>query len=384
MVVATRARRRLEPDGAPPPIRIRLGEPDALAREAWWRDRLGVAGVDPASVDVDRLAARFRLTLDPISEAVRAAAAGDATPEGTPGAAQVPTTATLMAHARAVSSRDLQTLAEPIMPARTWDDLVLPADTLAQLGELCDRVARRSRVLDRWGFASKLSAGFGINALFTGPPGTGKTLAAEVVAHALGLNLYRIDLATIVSKYIGDTEKNLARVFQAAERSNAVLLFDEADALFGKRSAVRDSHDRYANIEISYLLQQMERYDGIAILATNLTQNMDEAFVRRLAFTICFPFPDEGLRRRLWAAVWPAATPRADDVDPAWLARRFKLSGGNIKNVALAAAHLVRDDEAGVTLDHVLRAVRREYQKMGKAMSDDELGRSVARLEVAS
>jgi SpoVK/Ycf46/Vps4 family AAA+-type ATPase len=227
-------------------------------------------------------------------------------------------------------------------------------------------VVRRPRVLDGWGFARKLSGGTGTNALFTGPPGTGKTLAAEVVSHALGLKLYRIDLATIVSKYIGETEKNLARVFQSAERSNAVLLFDEADALFGKRSVVRDAHDRYANIEISYLLQRMEQYEGVAILATNLAQNMDEAFVRRLAFTVSFPFPGEELRRPLWMRAWPGETPVSADLDPAWLARRFKLSGGSIKNVALAAAHLVGDDETEVTLDHVLRAVRREFQKMGK------------------
>jgi hypothetical protein len=362
-------------------VAIDLGEPDLGARRAWWRDRLDAAGVPPPSVDVDSLAGRFRLNLDAIAEAVRAASR-EATDEGL----SAPSTDALMARARAVSSRDLQALATAIAPARTFHDLVLPAETIAQLRELCDRVARRARVLDRWGFADKLSGGIGTNALFAGPPGTGKTLAAEVVANALGLNLYRIELAAVVSKYIGETEKNLARIFQAAERSNAVLLFDEADALFGKRSVVRDAHDRYANIEISYLLQRMEQHEGVTILATNLAQNMDEAFVRRLAFTVCFPFPDEALRRRLWAGVWPTATPLAADVDPAWLARRFKLSGGSIKNVALAAAHLVDDGEAEVTLDHVLRAVRREYQKMGRALSDDELGRERApfRLEAAS
>jgi SpoVK/Ycf46/Vps4 family AAA+-type ATPase len=362
-----------DPRPAAPALAIELGEPDALARRAWWASRLGAAGIAGA-VDVDALAGRFRLGFDAIAEAVDAAADRRAGTEE------------LMAHARAVSSRSLDALAQAIEPVRSFDDLVLPAESAAQLRELCDRVARRARVLDRWGFARKLSAGTGTNVLFSGPPGTGKTMAAEVVAHALGLKLYRIDLATVVSKYVGETEKNLARIFESAERSNAVLLFDEADALFGKRSAVRDAHDRYANIEISYLLQRMEQYEGVAILATNLAHNMDDAFVRRLAFSISFPFPGEELRRPLWARAWPRETPLGADLDPAWLARRFKLSGGNIKNVALAAAHLVGDDEAEVTLDHVLRAVRREFQKMGKALSDAELGRAPrpAALEVAS
>ena len=355
---------------APEVLAIELGEPDFQARRAWWIDRLGAVGASVGSVrsvDVDALAGRFRLNLDAIAEAAGAAGAAPSTADRT---------AILMARARAVSSRHLDVLAHAIEPVRTFDDLVLPGETLAQLRELCDRVVRRTRVLGGWGFSRKLSAGTGTNALFTGPPGTGKTLAAEVIAHALGLKLYRIDLATLVSKYIGDTEKNLSRVFESAERSNAVLLFDEADALFGKRSAVHDAHDRYANIEISYLLQRMEQYEGVAILATNLAQNMDEAFVRRLAFVISFPFPGEELRRPLWARVWPRETPLGADVDPVWLAHRFKLSGGSIKNVALAAAHLVGDDEAAVTLDHVLRAVRREFQKMGKALSDAELGRA--------
>jgi hypothetical protein len=366
VVLAAGTRHPAGHEAMPGAVAIQLGEPDVLARRAWWADRLDAAGFSIDSIDVGALADRFRLSLDAIGEAVRAAG---------PERCGADATAVLMAHARAVSSHSLDSLAQAIEPVRTFDDLVLPAETLTQLRELCDRVVRRARVLDGWGFARKLSGGTGTNALFTGPPGTGKTLAAEVVAHALGLKLYRIDLATIVSKYIGETEKNLARVFQSAERSNAVLMFDEADALFGKRSAVRDAHDRYANIEISYLLQRMEQYEGVAILATNLAQNMDEAFVRRLAFTVSFPFPGEELRRPLWMKAWPGQTPISADLDPTWLARRFKLSGGSIKNVALAAAHLVGDDEAEVTLDHVLRAVRREFQKMGKALSDSELGR---------
>ena len=195
-------------------------------------------------------------------------------------------------------------------------------------------------------------------------------MAAEVIASELGVDLYRVDLAGVVSKYIGETEKNLDQIFGAAEASNGIVFFDEADALFGKRSEVHDSHDRYANIEISYLLQKMEEYEGIAILATNLRANMDDAFLRRLAFVVHFPFPDEVSRERIWRVVWPAALPVAEDVDVDFLARQFKLSGGNIKNVALAAAFMAAEDgeHARVTMAHVLRATRREYQKMGKQL----------------
>jgi SpoVK/Ycf46/Vps4 family AAA+-type ATPase len=204
--------------------------------------------------------------------------------------------------------------------------------------------------------------------------------AAEVIASAVGLDLYKIDLAGVVSKYIGETEKNLDRIFTAAENANAILLFDEADALFGKRSEVRDSHDRYANVEISYLLQKMEEYEGIAILATNLRQNLDEAFVRRLAFTVHFPFPDEESRRRIWQGIWPAALPLAGPsagsgqaVDLDVLARQFKLSGGNIRNIALAAAFLAAEDGQVVSRAHLRQATRREYQKLGKTLTEDEL-----------
>jgi SpoVK/Ycf46/Vps4 family AAA+-type ATPase len=244
----------------------------------------------------------------------------------------------------------------------------LPDDALDQLRELCARVVNRHRVLDDWGFGSRLSLGTGANALFAGPSGTGKTMAAEIIAREVGLDLFKINLSAVVSKYIGETEKNLDRIFRAAEASNAILLFDEAEALFGKRSEVRDSHDRYANIEIAYLLQKMEEYEGVAILATNLRQNLDESFVRRLAYTVHFPFPDEAERRRIWARIWPSRTPLADDVDLDRLAGEFRLAGGNIKNIALAAAFLAVADGDEVTMSHVLHATRREYQKLGKAL----------------
>ena len=208
-----------------------------------------------------------------------------------------------------------------------------------------------------------------MTALFAGPSGTGKTLAAEVVARELGYDLFRIDLSAIVSKYIGETEKNLDRVFASAENANAVLFFDEADALFGKRSEVKDAHDRYANIEISYLLQKMEQFDGLAILATNLKQNLDDAFVRRLTFSVNFSFPEESERHRLWEALWPSLAPRADDVDLNWFAQEYRLSGGNIRNTVLAAVHLAAANGQVVSRDHLLHATRREYQKLGKTIA---------------
>ena len=297
-----------------------------------------------------------------------------------------PTPNDLFAAARAQSGHDVAALAHKIEPKYVWEDIVLPEDSSAQLREICQRVAHRHRVLGEWGFDRKLSLGKGVNALFAGPSGTGKTMAAEIIANALGLDLYRIDLAGVVSKYIGETEKNLDRVFSAAENANAILFFDEADALFGKRSEVRDSHDRYANIEISYLLQKMEEYDGIAILATNLRQNLDDAFMRRLAFTVYFPFPDEASRRQIWTGIWPAETPLDADIDLDFLARQFKLSGGNIKNIALASAFLAAEEESPVAMAHLFQATRREHQKMGKTLSEPEFDgvrqepREIARL----
>jgi SpoVK/Ycf46/Vps4 family AAA+-type ATPase len=245
--------------------------------------------------------------------------------------------------------------------------LIIPEEPLGQLRDICAQFTHRRRVLQEWGFGRKLPYGTGITVLFAGPSGTGKTMAAEIVANEVGLDLYKIDLAVVLSKYIGETEKNLDKIFTAAEQANAILFFDEADALFGKRSEVKDSHDRYANLEISYLLQKMEQFEGIAILATNLRQNLDEAFVRRLAFIVQFPFPDETMRRQIWAGIWPTSVPLAEDVDLDTLAKQLRLSGGNIKNVALSAAFLAAADGQIVTRDHIQHAAQREFQKMGKS-----------------
>jgi SpoVK/Ycf46/Vps4 family AAA+-type ATPase len=227
------------------------------------------------------------------------------------------------------------------------------------------------RVYEIWGFAAKGDRGLGISALFSGVSGTGKTLAAEVLANTLRLDVYRIDLSAVVSKYIGETEKNLSRIFDAAEEGGAILLFDEADALFGKRSDVKDSHDRYANIEVSYLLQRMECYRGLAILTTNLRSAIDDAFLRRIRFVVQFPFPDAVQRAGIWRRVFPPDTP-TDGLDPVKLAR-LNVAGGNIKNIALYAAFLAADADESVGMAHLLRAAQAEYAKLEKTLTDAEV-----------
>ena len=224
----------------------------------------------------------------------------------------------------------------------------------------------RDRVLSDWGYEKTVARTQGLKVLFAGESGTGKTMAAQVLAAELGLEIFRVDLATTVSKYIGETEKNLDRIFGAAEGSNAILFFDEADALFGKRSEVGDSHDRYANIEVAYLLQKMEGYPGAVILATNFRRNIDDAFVRRLDFVIDFPFPEPEDRRRIWDRVLPEEAPRAEDVDLDFLSEKFKLSGGAIRNCSLAAAFQAADDDTPISMRHLVRAVAQEYGKQGR------------------
>jgi AAA+ superfamily predicted ATPase len=254
-----------------------------------------------------------------------------------------------------------------------WDDLILPQERKDQLREIADLVRQRGRVREEWGFARTAPAGGGVNVLFSGPPGTGKTMAASVLANTLGVDLYAIDLASTVSKYIGETEKNLAQVFDEAAASNAILFFDEADALFGKRTQVRDAHDRYANLETSYLLQKLEDHSGVVVLATNLRKNMDDAFVRRIQTTVEFPAPGVPERLRIWHGVWPAAAPLAADVDLAALARQVDLPGGYLRNIAVGAAFLAAATGEAITMAHLVRATRAEYQKLGKILSDGEL-----------
>jgi SpoVK/Ycf46/Vps4 family AAA+-type ATPase len=251
-----------------------------------------------------------------------------------------------------------------------WDELVLPAALYEHLKHLCEQVRHHHEVYGAWGFGAKTQRGRGLSALFSGPPGTGKTLAAEVLATDLGLDLYKVDLSGVVSKYIGETEKNLRRIFTEAQNSNAILFFDEADALFGKRTEVSDAHDRYANIETSYLLQKMEEYDGVVVLATNLPQNLDEAFTRRLRFVVEFPFPDADSRARIWRAHFPPAAPVSADIDIDALARELPVAGGNIKNIVLGAAFLAVADGTAIGREHVLRSARNEFDKIGKLWID--------------
>ncbi len=274
--------------------------------------------------------------------------------------------------ARQYSSRQLNSLAVKIEHRYNWEDIVLPDDEMAALREIANTIRWRSVVLEEWGVGDRLMPYAGISALFAGPPGTGKTLAAQVIAAELKMDLFKIDLSTVVSKYIGETEKNLERIFSQAKNSNAILFFDEADSIFGKRSEVKDAHDRYANIEVGYLLQRMETYDGIVILATNLRSNLDEAFTRRLQFMIDFPFPDEKERLKIWRVLFPPNVPRAE-IDFEQLAERFKLTGGTIRNAIISASFLAASKNEPVSNHHLTHAIRRELQKMGRLINEKDL-----------
>lgn len=359
------------PASAPPLLRVELGLPDSDAQIRLWNAALG--GGDPARPpplgqgELELLTSRYRLTAGQIRDA--AATARELVRVQNSDGADL-SLDILSEACRIHSAPRLTSLANKVAVTSAWDDLVLSRDRLARLHEICDQARYRAVVLDDWGFGRKLSGGKGLSLLFAGPPGTGKTMTAGIIANELGKDLYAIDLSNVVNKYIGETEKNLAKIFDEAERASAVLFFDEADALFGKRSEVKDSHDRFANIETSYLLQRMEAYAGVAILATNLAHNMDEAFVRRVHFIVDFAPPDERERLRIWERIFPPAVPRDPDVDLDLLAERFAITGGSIRNVALAAAYLAAADGAPIAMRHLLHATRREYQKMGKIIDE--------------
>jgi len=360
------------------------GFPD---RCACWKASLERFGAACDEDDIAMVAGRFQLSSGQIAQAVASAivrthwrAAGASSKEDASAgrAPAAPTIEDLAAAARSQCGHELASLARKIEPRYEWSDIILPPDPKAQLREICQQAEYRAVVLDQWGFDRKLSLGKGLNVLFSGPPGTGKTMGAEVIAKKLGLDLYRIDLSQVVSKYIGETEKNLDRIFAAAEHSNAILFFDEADALFGKRSEVRDARDRYANIEISYLLQKMEEYQGMSILATNLRQNLDEAFVRRLQAIVEFPFPDEQYRRQIWENVFPREAPVGEDVKFDLLAHEVRLPGGNIKNMALAAAFAAAADQGVIHLSHLVQAAHREHQKLARSWNPGGLAVAMA------
>ena len=359
--------------GRLPIYAIEIPTPDYAAQKELWGRHLDGLLAEDEWANIDQLAVRFDLTGGQIIQAVDRAAQAAFMRDPETGRINL---ADLNLSSRVQAQPQLGSMARKIEPKFVWGDMVLPEDQLQQLRELSNQVKHRQRVMSEWGFANKLSLGRGLNALFAGPSGTGKTMAAEIVAHDLGLDLFKIDLSAVVSKYIGETEKNLNRVFSEAERSNAILFFDEADALLGKRSEVKDAHDRYANIEIAYLLQKMEEYEGITILATNLRQNIDEAFVRRIRFIVEFPFPSEEYRLRIWQGIWPKETPLAPEIDLNFMALQFKLTGGNIRNIALAAAFLASENGQVVRMKHLLQATKREFHKMGKVVKAEEFGQS--------
>jgi SpoVK/Ycf46/Vps4 family AAA+-type ATPase len=350
-------------------IRIELPVPSHLERRQLWNKHWNGQSHIATEVDFSDLASKFRLSGSQIGDAVTLARSSALWRDPDNGAVTIQD---LYSACRQQSGHRLNALAQKIYPRYNWNDIILPRDQMEQLGEICSYVKHYHTVYGNWGFGRKLSLGKGLNVLFAGLSGTGKTMAAEIMANKLGLDLYKIDLSAIVSKYIGETEKNLDRIFREGQTSNAILFFDEADALFGKRSEVRDSHDRYANIEVAYLLQKMETYEGMVILATNLRKNMDEAFARRMHFALEFPIPEEPDRYRIWQGMFPREAPIAKDTDISFLARQFKITGGNIKNIALGAAFLAAQDGGYITMENLIRATKREYQKMGKLCTEGD------------
>jgi hypothetical protein len=332
--------------------------PSPADQRSLWHGALGERGA-ALNGQLDRVVSHFALDTDAVARI--GAALGDTTPIS--GEA-------LWQSARHDARSSLDALAERLPQRCGWDSLVLPEQQMDALREMVAHVRQRSRVYEQWGFARD-GRGLGASALFVGPSGTGKSLAAEVIANELGLDAYRVDLSAVVSKYIGETEKNLRRVFDAAESGGAVLLFDEADALFGKRTEVRDSHDRYANIEVSYLLQRMESYRGLAILTSNFKNAIDDAFLRRLRFVIEFPFPDAVQRAAIWSTMFPAEMPRRELAFDRLA--QLNVTGGNIRNIALHAAFVAADHGDSVTMADVLRAARTEYAKLGRPIGEAEL-----------
>jgi SpoVK/Ycf46/Vps4 family AAA+-type ATPase len=358
-------------------LALEVGKPTAAEQQAAWAQMLGPQDKDGSTL----LAAQFSLNLSTIQQLAEAARCEQA--DERDGLAE------RVWRLCCVTERPrLDALAQRLEPKATWGDLVLPATETALLRQVCAQVRQRARVYGEMGFDRKMNRGFGISTLFAGDSGTGKTMAAEVLANELRLNLYRIDLSGVVSKYIGETEKNLRRLFDAAEDGGAILFFDEADAIFGKRSEVKDSHDRYANIEINYLLQRIESYRGLAILATNMKNALDSAFLRRLRFIVNFPFPNVEDRRLLWQKAFPQRDPKSDapytrvaELDYERLGR-FNLTGGHIHNIALNATFMAAAEwegtkgsaagEAGpvVTMRMVLEAARTEFLKLDRPFTN--------------
>lgn len=342
---------------------VHLATPPASVRRTSWKRALRESGVRASDETIQSLAAVYPFSVGRIYAAVQ-----DAHARHDDAAAASLGIRELAAAARAQTSHHLDALAQPLALRYSWDDIVLPDDERARLREIADAVRNRDRVMEQWGFGDKICTTPGVNAIFFGPSGTGKTMAASILAGELGMAIYRVDLSRVVSKYIGDTERNLDTLFEEARRSFALLFFDEAEAIFGKRSEVKDAHDRYANIEVAYLLQRMESFEGVAILATNLRKHLDNAFLRRLQFAVEFPLPGYAQRLQIWRGIWPEAATLDADVDLEYVANRFELSGGHIRNVAMMAAYLACEDGAPIGMRHLVAATRREFQKLGRGL----------------
>ncbi|WP_414569497.1 ATP-binding protein [Nostoc sp. CCY 9925] len=360
-------------------LRLDVYKPDVTEQKSLWQNALGdLAG--ELNGQLDTLISQFSLSASVIYDVchqVRGMGSGEwgVGRQGSnfsPSSPSSPLLSQIWDTCRTTARPRLEDLAQRLVPKATFDDLVLP-DTQGQiLHDIAAQLRQRVKVYETWEFALRSVNGLGISALFAGASGTGKTMAAEVLAQELRLDLYRIDLSQVVSKYIGETEKNLRRVFDAAETGGAILLFDEADALFGKRSEVKDSHDRYANIEVSYLLQRMEAYRGLAILTTNLKNAIDTAFLRRIRFVVQFPFPDFAQRQEIWRRIFPPKMP-IEGIDVNKLAK-LNVTGGNIRNIALNAAFIAADTGEAVQMKHLLRAAQSEYAKLEKQLTEAEVG----------
>ena len=351
-----------------PFLRLEFPAASYATRKAAWSAELNGSSRF-TDEELNALAGRFQLTPGQIRDAVGRAMtlmwSRDPTmPSLQPG--------DIDAASRVQSQHRLGLMARKLEPRHVWDDIVLPRQQLATLHLICTTVRQRPTVYGDWGFDRKLSTGKGMIALFSGPSGTGKTMSAEIIANELGLDLYKINLSAVVSKYIGETEKNLERIFSEAQYTDAILFFDEADALFGKRSEVKDAHDRYANIETAYLLQRTEEYNGLVILASNIKKNMDEAFVRRIHFMVDFPFPEEPERLEIWKRTFPAQAPRSEDIDLPFLARKLKITGGNIRNIILVSAFLAAEERAPISMRHLVRGASYEFQKIGKMIVEGD------------
>ncbi len=363
VIIATTDRRRAR---LRPLLAFDIGRPTSSEQYNVWQEALGTTA-ESLNGQVDALVSQFNLS----APVIRAACSQVNMQWQQQREAKADFKRLLWDTCRAQARPKLDDLAQRIDSSAEWEDLVLPEAQLQTLREIAAHVKQRAKVYECWGFGGKSGRGLGISSLFAGTSGTGKTMAAEVLARELRLDLYRIDLSAVISKYIGETEKNLRRVFDAAEMGGVVLLFDEADALFGKRTEVKDSHDRHANVEVSYLLQRMEAYRGLSVLTTNLKTSLDQAFLRRIRFIVQFPFPDATMRAEIWRRVFPKATP-TECLDPQKLAQ-LNVAGGNIRNIALNAAFLAADAGEAVMMKHVLQATRSEYIKLERPLTDAEV-----------